>query len=342
MQKIEMSGWIMAEHGVPNSLLTVIKEDTEYEKLKNTSRWTDTYWVCQCACGNKRTFAGSRIRDKKHPILSCGCLTPQLHRGKHGKDLLGKTFNFLTVIELTEERKRKTNLVWLCKCKCGKIITATTSDLIQERVKSCGCLQKEKVKATNIARSKNKELVGKRFGLLTVIDIKSSFTRGKPVLMICKCKCGNIVKTTYGNLTSGNSTSCGCLKSKGEEKIASLLREYNISFIQQKTYENCRNIKTNYLLFFDFYIENNFLLEVDGIQHFQVISGWDDNEQLFKERQERDIIKNNFCLQENITLKRIPYYALKTLTIEDIMGDKYICIKGDKNYATSSQETSYS
>ena len=31
MSKIDMTGWVMKEHGVPESLLTVLKEDNEYK-----------------------------------------------------------------------------------------------------------------------------------------------------------------------------------------------------------------------------------------------------------------------------------------------------------------------
>lgn len=35
-------------------------------------------------------------------------------------------------------------------------------------------------------------------------------------------------------------------------------------FEQQKTFETCRNQKTNALLKFDFYINNQYLIEFDG------------------------------------------------------------------------------
>ena len=50
---------------------------------------------------------------------------------------------------------------------------------------------------------------------------------------------------------------------------------------------------------------------------------WSDSYSL-EEVQERDAIKNNFCQQFNIPLIRIPYHKLKTLIIEDLLGDKYL------------------
>lgn len=38
---------------------------------------------------------------------------------------------------------------------------------------------------------------------------------------------------------------------------------------------------------------------------------------------ERDLVKNQFCLSNNYILIRIPYDKINTLTLEDLMGDKY-------------------
>jgi len=61
------------------------------------------------------------------------------------KDLTGKEFGYLTVIEcLDDTTKGYTRLHWRCKCKCGNdnFIT-TTSRLTSNNTKSCGCLKKE-------------------------------------------------------------------------------------------------------------------------------------------------------------------------------------------------------
>lgn len=74
---------------------------------------------------------------------------------------------------------------------------------------------------------------------------------------------------------------------------------------------------------FDFYIDNKFLVEFDGLQHFKP-GCFNQNEEAFAAAQQRDIFKNNWCLINNIPLKRIPYDALDTLSLEDIMGDKFL------------------
>jgi very-short-patch-repair endonuclease len=51
------------------------------------------------------------------------------------------------------------------------------------------------------------------------------------------------------------------LRSTGENKIAALLKENNISFEQEKI------LLKNYR--FDFYVNNLYIIEYDGIQHFE-------------------------------------------------------------------------
>lgn len=62
---IDMTGWVMKEHGVSESLLTVIEKD------KQKSGQHDTFWICKCECGNIKSYPSGRIRNGK--VKSCGC-----------------------------------------------------------------------------------------------------------------------------------------------------------------------------------------------------------------------------------------------------------------------------
>ena len=67
---IDMAGWVMAEHGVPESRLTVIEKD---HKEIRSSR-TQIYWKCLCSCGNYVIVPTHRLWGSKKPTRSCGCL----------------------------------------------------------------------------------------------------------------------------------------------------------------------------------------------------------------------------------------------------------------------------
>lgn len=110
------------------------------------------------------------------------------------------------------------------------------------------------------------------------------------------------------NLTTGNTQSCGCLKSKGELKINQLLTNMKVNFKTQYYFDNCRFPSTNRVAYFDYAIFDNnklkMLIEYDGPQH-EV--GWGQKEKSLKEIQERDRFKEEYCKSKKIPLIRISY-----------------------------------
>lgn len=56
-----------------------------------------------------------------------------------------------------------------------------------------------------------KDIMGERFGRLTAIKFVGMNSLKKAVWE-CKCDCGNVTKVVSGNLKSGTTRSCGCLK----------------------------------------------------------------------------------------------------------------------------------
>ena len=96
-----------------------------------------------------------------------------------------------------------------------------------------------------------------------------------------------------------------CMGSRGEQIIWQWLKEHNIKFTFQKTFSQCKN---KHLLPFDFYLpEYNIVIEYQGQQHFEYIPFFDKNYQNFTIRQERDKIKKDFCLSNDIIFMPILY-----------------------------------
>ena len=62
-------------------------------------------------------------------------------------DLIGKTFNQLTVIA-DGGRDKKMNVLWLCKCTCGGTTLQHSYDLRSGKVGSCGCIRRSGDKGT--------------------------------------------------------------------------------------------------------------------------------------------------------------------------------------------------
>ena len=154
------------------------------------------------------------------------------------------------------------------------------------------------------------DLTGKTFGKLYVL--KKSTKSGRKIFWDCQCECGKLITVVSDSLRQNHTMSCGkCqFKSKGEFIITQLLKENNINFQREYTFPDLITYYHNMKYRFDFAIFDNqqlkFLIEYDGDIHFVAHGGWNDNEALEK-RQNRDKIKDNYCLTNNIKLVRISY-----------------------------------
>lgn len=63
------------------------------------------------------------------------------------------------------------------------------------------------------------DLTGKKFGKLTIVRRAESEAAGKPRKWVCRCDCGNEIQCEGGNLKSGNTQSCGCLRVEKASKV---------------------------------------------------------------------------------------------------------------------------
>lgn len=256
-------------------------------------------WKCLCQCGQEFEARGNDIKTGK--IKSCGCLRKKMMAEKQLINEQGNKYGRLTVISLNP------NNTWHCLCECGNECDVTGSHLRTGNTQSCGCLHKETFK--------NKEnLIGQKFGKLLVLE-ETEERVNKNIVWKCQCDCGNICKVYTSMLTLNKTKSCGCLKSQGEEKIALILKQNNIPFEQQKTFPTCRFPNTNTLAKFDFYVDNKYIIEYDGKQHFG-LGGWEED---FSKLQYRDNYKTQWCKENNIPLIRIPYTELENITLEKIL-----------------------
>lgn len=147
-------------------------------------------WLCRCDCGNEVSVIGQNLKNGS--TKSCGCIRLE--------DLTGKRFGRLIVIGKGETKRNATH--WKCLCDCGNVVNVVNSHLLGGISKSCGC-----IRADN-GRKKAKNLLGQRFGRLTVVEkveSKNGRSRWK-----CLCDCGNYKIASSSTLHNGTTTSCGC------------------------------------------------------------------------------------------------------------------------------------
>nr|DAT84709.1 MAG TPA: restriction enzyme [Caudoviricetes sp.] len=273
-------GDIIGEYGV-----SFIKELPHNPKLRQPRR---ALFKCpECGCNFEAYLDNVRGGHTKH----CGCKNHPVHKGDR--------FGRLTVLELVDLPVKINKSVGKCQCDCGNIINVKSDNLVRGYKKSCGCLLKESIEKRKV------DMSGKKFFFLTALEPTNERKNGS-IVWKCKCDCGNICYITQGQL--GYIKSCGCSnKSKGEFLIADILKNNSISFEEQKTFDDCKNPKTNYYLRFDFYLPDyNCCIEYNGIQHYEPTEHFG-GEESFSEYKYRDCLKTDFCNKNNIKLLVFSY-----------------------------------
>ena len=125
------------------------------ERAENTKQG-QLQWLCQCDCGNTCIARGCSLKNGAKK--SCGCLRKETARNNTFKDIEGEIFGRLTVIkEIKNDDKEDTFSYWLCRCECGNEVVVTGVSLRNGNTKSCGCLQKDKIKEISKEMWENEE-----------------------------------------------------------------------------------------------------------------------------------------------------------------------------------------
>lgn len=289
------------------------------EELRNIIASSSSYKEALQKIG----YSGSSAYNNEIKAISIKYNISLSHFSRTGTviDLTGQKFGLLTVIKRVPNKNGGTAR-WLCQCDCGNFTEVDGTKLRRNETVSCGCLVSKRISLYN-KEYKLQDLTGQKFGKLTVLERSEDI--GLQPAWKCKCECGNITIVTGGNLRKENGTkSCGCIQSKGEEKIIKIFSQYNINFKTQVTFDDCLSSK-NASLRFDFGVYNSnkllYLIEYNGRQHYEKVSFWNEKDS-FEERIERDKIKKEYCIKNNIPLIIIPYTIFNELNINDLLIEK--------------------
>ena len=291
---------------------TVLYRDIEYENLikQRTGHSCSAYWKCQCECGTLQTIVISNLTTGK--TKQCKkCKQKNTKTPNNFIDITGKKFNNLTVIKRDDTVTFPVK--WICKCDCGNIISVLGSEIRSGHTRSCCCLQKES------ARQKVIDLTGKRFGKLTVIERAEN--RNNKVYWKCLCDCGNYTTVNSMKLLHNLTHSCGCMKSYGEYVVKSIFTQNNIDYISERNYFNLKGSKGAKLRF-DFIVNPNnnpYIIEIDGEQHFGLNREKYNNIDRYNQLHINDMIKNNYCFDNHITLIRIPIKEINNIKLIDLL-----------------------
>lgn len=176
---------------------------------------------------------------------------------------------------------------------------------------------------------KNRQIsIGDIFTKLTVIG--DGGYKNNRHWSICKCECGEILPVKDNALLSGNTKSCGCITSLGENKIITILKENNYAFSHDAILPEFLQ-ETGHRYRFDFILYNDdgtvsSIIEFDGRQHFYGpdTTYWSRTTDSLEDIRYRDNLKNQFCITHHYPLYRIPFTVLNNLTIDTLFDSKYL------------------
>lgn len=230
-------------------------------------------------------------------------------------NLENQQFGYWLVLNRNEERTKQTKQAyWDCECQlCHQIHTIRGTQLRNGKSTRCADCAK---------KARRKSELGNTYGQLTVIKELGSINNR--MMWLCKCSCGNEITVSGTDLRTLKVQSCGKCpdrRSLGEKEIAAILSLNNIVYETEYSFSDLKyenGIKPR----FDFYLPlENCIIEFDGKQHYgyQENTKYWNNKENYEKTVIRDSIKNNYCINHNITIIRIPYYLQSKIRLEDLL-----------------------
>lgn len=189
--------------------------------------------LCRCSCGVEKEVANANLRNGHSK--SCGHLRrrtePYIEKAVEPNILLrGENY----YVYFTEDYKRLKfgpyeTLEEAKKVKAEKVPPPDP----QKRYK------KTKERGNKRLENYKKELIGKRFGKLVVLDVYNEKEKEDYKYKLkCKCDCGNITNPALQKVVGKNAnvTSCGCVREeRGEEMLDSyLFKGTRVTNLQRK------------------------------------------------------------------------------------------------------------
>lgn len=144
--------------------------------------------------------------------------------------------------------KKVSSLFFLCICECGTWIILESYSFRNNKQTCCA-------KCTTLKGNNIKNISGQIFGQLRALFPSSKRGKDGSVYWVCECiDCGFKQEVCGSNLKRPNGHLCGICgnKSRGEYTVGKLLKDNNISFEKEKTFEDCIYPFSKNLAKFDF------------------------------------------------------------------------------------------
>lgn len=158
------------------------KQIGHWQVLNKVNNPGATKYNCKCICGIQKEVSASSLLNNKS--LSCGCVNKT-------ESLLNQVFHKLTALSYQQGK-------YNCKCECGNYINVEPFNLINNKVRSCGCIKKP-------------NLINQKFNMLIVTSLNEERSCTGNQYWNCLCDCGNTTTLCTSSLTRNITKSCGCI-----------------------------------------------------------------------------------------------------------------------------------
>lgn len=194
----------------------------EIEPIRHKDNGTIKYrrYHCLCKCGTE--FDTNIDSLKNGSTTSCGC-RKSANAQKVALSIIGQRFeskrSHITVLSIEKQGRSLRETRMRCLCQCGKEFITSLSNIVQNKVHSCGCERYRRAE----------DIVGQvfqsEFNSVTIIKELPYHTYQNGVhtsRVLCKCSCGKEFITLLKNLKSGKTRSCGCTSHKKNIEIGGI------------------------------------------------------------------------------------------------------------------------
>lgn len=296
-------------------------------KYKILSKGTDynsptSEFLC-LNCGHK-FFASLHNANRKNIKLCPYCEITKKDATKEQAEyklkMSGEDYTIISFNGMTKKSIVRHNV-------CGHIIDNTNiSRIIARHTKHClYCSHGSIAYTTEYVRKEINQLTNGEYTML------GEYKSEDIPFLIRHEKCGCEWMVRRRNFVYKETRCPECSKRENISKIENFIKDYlvkNYSDIFQEkedeevTYNNCKNIR---MLPFDFRIKKfNLLIEFDGEQHFHKMRVKKEAEKKLLKVHKNDLIKNKFCIDNNINLLRINYKQNKDnikIILDEILQD---------------------
>lgn len=199
------------------------------------------------------------------------------------------------------------------KCKIDGYEGKTVAGRLLTKNTQCTCCSKRKM---HNAQCLTQEEFESRLNVINPnIKVLSQYT-GWNEMVTLQCTLHNTIYLQRGGGALDGKCGCSkCVSSKGEKRIADILKSLGVSYKTQFKFEGCRDKN---LLPFDFYIPSlNMCIEYQGEQHYHPVQFGNCSMasaiSSMNMVQKHDRIKADYCQSKGIKLLAIPYKEFDNL-----------------------------